>query len=180
LPNKPWADELSDSLSPVLKSWIKSTLIPSSITRLVHNQGVRPDMKARSASAQVELPPMSPKHVAMAETLHTWLEHLRPDEVPLDQIHVLEQVNTRSGTLEQRLWTGNEHDVFIYAVHASRHILLINGAHEFVRTKRMDRRMELAWMLLGAYACINEVLQHVTNKHEMTFQRRLIQEVILA
>lgn len=180
LPDKPWADELSDSLSPVLQAWIDSTLVSSSITRFAHSQGDRPDMQARSASAQVKLPPMSSEHAAMVETLYMWLEHLRPDEVPLDQIHVLEQVNTRSGTLEQRLWTGSKDDVFIYAVHASRHILLINGGHEFVRTKRMDRRTELAWMLLGAYACINEVLQHVTNKHEMTFQRRLIQDVILA
>ena len=180
MPGDTWAEELSEEMPEVLKQWIKQTLVTSSIVRLAGAERSREAAREPNDSSSLRLPEMSQTHAQLAATLTQWLEQLRPDEVPLDHVHVVQEVQRRNGSLEQRLWSGSKDDVFVYAVHASQHILMVNGDHAFVQSKNLKQRADLAWMLLGAYACINEVLQHVTNEHELTFQRRLIQEVVLA
>ncbi|MGM0559162.1 MAG: hypothetical protein ACQEVA_22445, partial [Myxococcota bacterium] len=131
--------------------------------------------------------------------LGAWMQRLRPDEygrvprrkpedaTPLG-LHIelvdptsRESIVGLSSHEAKRLAQGMEGEApFAYTVY-SRAILLINRQHwvwrEFREGSRADAQ-RLAWMLLSIYAFINEVLEPVTNEHELFFQQRIAEALL--
>ena len=57
-------------------------------------------------------------------------------------------------------------------------VLVVNAHHWLVKRaleQAASDRRSLLWLLLACYAHLNDVLQPVTNEHELAFQRRVVE-----
>jgi hypothetical protein len=176
---------IEDAIPERLREWMDAFLRPEHITD--RGRGVRaPDESAPSVSGPIA----DLDDAARIELLGHWLRRLRPDPLPrhgmgADAAGLLIELvdpTERASLLDlrthasKRLAQGMEADApFAYAV-AKKPVLLINRTHSvwdrFCDGARPDSQ-RLAWMLLSIYAFINEVLEPVTNDHELFFQKRV-------
>jgi hypothetical protein len=186
---------IEDAVPPRLKTWIDRTLLQDRITE-------RPHASSDEEEEALEIPDKPFAQMSerdLTGLLTRWLQRLRPDEYGLAmrrdpenasvlglQIDLVnpterESILALSSTEAKRLAQSMEADApFAYTV-ASEAILLINRQHWVWREFREGARPEpqrLAWMLLSVYAFINEVLEPVTNEHELFFQQRIAQALM--
>jgi hypothetical protein len=180
---------MSDKLAPPLTAWIEHARDPKHIVRL-------PDSHHRSARDTSHISHIvtsaidaghDPTFAAFEASLYHWLETLRPDRVPLHAIRVVQEDNL--GHLEnvapslRSTWTrlSKKSNPFHYVTLGQDfNVLLVDRKHWLIEkalTEFMQDSESLAWALLSAYAQINEVLEPVTNKHELDFQAALIKEL---
>jgi hypothetical protein len=159
---------LGSGVPPVLARWLERTLIASNVHGLACRGGVIREIPRRdeAASSGVE---------ALSEDLTRWLTALRPDlEDEADDTR-----HTRSfGVVIEPSWA-NEVSLATFRRNANHQTYLsVNVDHWLVGWAMDTGAVEArAWLLLGLYALINERLVHVTNAHELLFQKRVAQAV---
>lgn len=165
-------------LPAVLAGWCERWFHANAITRLPTNHdGEKPETSRAPAGAQV---------TPLEATIEHWISTLRPDPRELSVVKVVDFSNARAELVEfdertraaVELRGGSKQpEAFSYIEHEGGNLLFVNAAHwltaSFVREGARDVQ-GLSWLLLAAYAYINEVLEAVTNEHEMMFQRELI------
>ena len=165
---------LASSVHPDLVSWLDENLRVDAIHRLADHP--RP--------ADVEQPPSGAleQRQRVEERLRAWLEHLRPDDVPGG---VLRLVRAAGQPATDDPWERHFRNraeptsPFLYSSQSSE-VFLINLDHSLIArcVERIDvDPSALAWLLLASYAYINEVLEPVTNEHELIFQRRVAESL---
>lgn len=141
--------DLSSALPPALRSWIASHLSPANVAR-------PPARPARPPTDKT--PERSPlEHVEFARRIGELLEKLRPDDA--EAVEVIVQYRGPKDA-----WiTGGVQTIVLNADHW---LLQWSMSHA-------DDPNVLAWLLLAAYAYINEIREAVTNEHERRFQREV-------
>lgn len=177
---------MSDQLAAPLIAWLEQACDPRHIVRLPeHRHGNERDLSHISfiATSAIERG-HDPTHATFEANLYHWLEELRPDRVPLhairvvakDRIEQLEQLAPSLRATWNRL--NKKSNPFHYiSVRQDFNVLLVDPEHWLIEKALSEFTHDaesLAWALLAAYAQINEVLEPVTNKHELDFQATLI------
>jgi len=152
-----------------LKEWIRKQL----------NEGrvIRPssDDPRRERLRQKVPDPERKTLSAIENSLTCWLERLRPDLPTETQL----PTSVRLAGLAQGDFANldtNAHD----ASGAKENRLHINQRHWLVRqciSRKLDPE-SLAWLLLAAYAYINEAREKVTNQHEQEFQQKVFKALL--
>ncbi len=151
-PTKVVLGDLAKNLSPALRGWIEEHLSLANVAR----PAARPARPQASPTTGTKLPAL--EHAAFAARIELWLERLRPDEA--DPVRV--EVQYR-GPKEEWAFGGVDS-------------LALNADHWLVSwalAADASDAAPLSWVLLAAYAYINEVREAVTNAHERAFQLRV-------
>lgn len=163
---------LTDDLADPLRDWLDRHLTRENI--------VAP---ADSTTAEVD---DAPAPDTLADRVQYWLAELRPDDVrtpPAGELGdlardayqttvLLAEPGERTAMVEKF----GDGDLCGYMRDTTPNDqtgkLWLNPNHPLVRRADSDDRA-FAWLLLGAYAHINDLLEPVTNDHELEFQRRV-------
>lgn len=169
--------ELVD-LPAVLSEWCERWFHVNAITRL--------PAKGESTSSAGSGSTVAGTTTSLEATIEHWITALRPDHRELNVVKVVDFSSARDVLVEFDERTraavelrggGEVLEAFSYIEHEGGNCLFVNAAHwlvaPFVREGARDVQ-GLSWLLLAAYAYINEMLEAVTNEHEMMFQRELI------
>lgn len=160
---------LSRHVDPLLMRWLLEQL--------------RPERIAQPASSSHRQQP-EPHHHTSNERLRAWIDALRPDTLRLERVDICQPTSAPDTTLAAWwLAHGDAKRPFMYSQNerSGEGRLVLNGDHWLIAwsLERMAHDPQaLAWLLLSSYAHINEVLEPVTNAHELVFQRHLSEHLV--
>jgi len=141
--------DLSSALPPALRTWVTAHLSPANVAR-------PPARPARPPFDSVQ-EPSALEHVEFARRIGEQLEKLRPDHAEAIEV-VVQYRGPKDAWITGGLQT-----------------IVLNADHWMLQwsMSRSDDPAVLAWLLLAAYAYINEIREAVTNEHERRFQREV-------
>lgn len=172
LPSSPLAllPPLSPRLDAALSRWLIEQLRPERIALPPSAGVVTP--AAREASTDCTF-------------VRDWLNALRPDSLRLALVMICQPVSVQQGPADE-WWLRHDPGAsrpFLYQQdgRGEDSVLALNGDHWLIAWALAHMRQDpqaLAWLLLSSYAFINEVLQPVTNAHELAFQRLLTDRLL--
>lgn len=116
------------------------------------------------------------------EDLERWIEEalvaLRPDNVESPAVRFVKRDEWGYAHVEQRKVFVGPGRLFGYELGDQTHkpLLVVSPEHPLIVDLIEDQdRKALGWLLVGTYAFINELLEEVTNEHEVEFQGRVIE-----
>lgn len=177
-PTFSWRTPLAESPSPMLRRWLDQTLSYANIFDAPKHQRSDAPSNPRQPTHQDALDDqLSALIVAQINALRA------DDDASLAQVFVI-YPNSDAHQPLQQYWLSlppDEWPPMIYTTIHQRHCLLLYGAHPLVaqwRSSVFDDPTARAWMLLAAYALINEQRVEVTNEHELHFQRAVWMELL--
>lgn len=134
------------------------------------------------------VPSDPPPSDSLEKRLSFWLRRLRPDDHPTLLAARNSETTGSSPTPahpETRLVQPDELPLIQFDsdspcryVGGEAHVLFVDAEHPLVRRATdSDDPVQFAWLLLTCYAHINDLLEPVTNDHELEFQRRIAENL---
>lgn len=176
---------MAETLAAPLRAWLDRVSDLNRLVRLPHKQKEREGaFISHLVTSSIEQG-YDPTYALLEATLYHWLEQLRPDGVLLHAIRVvdkdrLERLDHISPSLRST-WSSlsRKSSPFHYVSLSASQNYLLADRHHWLIEKSLEGFGEnpetLSWLLLAAYAQINEILEPVTNAHELEFQASLIE-----
>lgn len=163
--------QLADDLPAPLPDWLDRHLTPANVVEPADSTPDPPDEETRQDD--------------LSTRLETWLARLRPDDLPEHLASQYDGVDRNTMQTAVRVpndgsesttrfdFEFGEHQPCQY-VHDTPRVLWLNPDHPLVdRAPDGDDSRAFAWLLVACYAHINDLLEPVTNEHELEFQRRV-------